>query len=99
MCMKRLEDHEMALVIARQIIGAYPDKDDSAYYNAACYCGLIGSRWAKTHEVHPPDAALWQLTTCDKPSPWIPENKKASGDADFTWLKSVKSEEFAALVK
>ena len=97
---RRLEDHEMALVIARQIIGTYPDKDDSAYYNAACYCSLIGSRWAKTHESAPADYSALAIDYLRQAIALDSENKKeASADTDFTLLKSVKSEEFAALVK
>ncbi len=97
---RRLEDHEMALVIARQIIDAYPEKDESAYYNAGCYCSLIGQRWAKTNESAPADYSALAIDYLRQAIGMDSKNKKvASEDADFMWLKSEKSEEFAALIK
>ena len=92
--------HEMALVIARQIIDAYPEKDESAYYNAGCYCSLIGQRWAKTNESAPADYSALAIDYLRQAIGMDSKNKKvASEDADFMWLKSEKSEEFAALIK
>jgi hypothetical protein len=97
---RRLGDHEMALAIARQIIATYPKKDDSAYYNAACYCSLIGQRWATTNESAPADFSVLALGYLREAIVLEPENKKeAMGDTDFTWLKSAKGEEFNELVK
>lgn len=97
---RRLEDYDMALAIARQIMDAYPAKDDSAYYNAACYCSLIGQRWAKADESAPADYGAQAIDYLRQAIAMDSENKKeASGDADFIWLKLEKGEEFAALIK
>ena len=98
---RRLDDYETALVIARQIIDVYPEKDDSAYYNAACYCSLIGQRWVnKIQEAAPADYSALAIDYLRQAIAMDSENKKeALKDPDFTWLKSANSQEFAELTK
>lgn len=95
---RRLEDYEMALAIARQIISSYPGKDDSAYFNAACYCSLIGQRYKVLGGSPPADYGTQAMDYLREAIVMEAENKKvASGDADFKWLKDEKSTEFTKL--
>jgi len=97
---RRLEDYEMALAIARQIIAAYPEKDDSAYYNAACYCSLIGERSAANQVSPATGYDALALKYLREAVVLEPDNKKeALEDADFNWLRAVKMAEFSELVK
>jgi hypothetical protein len=75
-------------------------KDDSAYYNAACYCSLIGERSAANQVSPATGYDALALKYLREAVVLEPDNKKeALEDADFNWLRAVKMAEFSELVK
>lgn len=96
----RLGNPDKALEISEEMIRLYPEKDDSAYFNAACYCSLLGQRQNDSEVTDLKDYGAMALRYLRKAIVIEPENKTyASSDQDFSWLKIEKKDEFESLLK
>lgn len=96
---RALNDFPDALRVAQNIIADFPKEDDTAYFNAACYCSLLGNRFAsvKLDEVgaNYAEMALGYLRTAIALDPI--NRAESAKDDDFTWLKLHYAAKFDAL--
>ena len=89
---RRMDDFDRALLTAQEIIRKFEYEDESAFYNAACYCALIAERHQRYQENDLAekfkDDALGYLATAVK---LLPANKaEVLRDRDFHWLMQVR---------
>lgn len=95
---RMLNDFDAALRTAQEIIERFPGEDESAYYNAACYCCLISEREQASHSLAENlliDALRYLRTAIEL----YPQNAaEAQEEPDFNWLRANRKQEFERLL-
>jgi hypothetical protein len=88
--LRRMDRLNEALSVAEEIIQKFGDKDESAYYNAACYCTVIASKSAADERSKTSEKAISYLK---KAIELESANKAEAGsDSDFNWLREDKTQ-------
>lgn len=95
---KMLGDQEGALRTAKEMIDRFPGEDESAYFNAACYCCLLAERH-KDERIRSEKLLIDALAYLKKAIELYPENRQvAQDDPDFQALRVNRKQEFEVLV-
>ena len=96
---RALNNFTDALQVAESIIATYGDADDSAHFNAACYCSLLGQQFAAANLVSQSgkyaDRALGYLAGAIALD--AINKMEAQKDEDFGWLKQSHPTKFEKL--
>lgn len=95
---RMLGDFEAALRTAKEMIERFPGEDESAYFNAACYCCLLSEQQGP-ERLRSEKLLIEALGHLKKAIDLYPDNKKeACDEVDLEALRVNRKQEFEGLV-